>query len=150
MPPSTPTTGPLAYLGAATASIRRQTRRPALANRPYFDAVHAHLVALHFLLDRLTEDGDPSNPATGSHLTAARTRIWQATSHLHDAYHSAPHLDGTPAMRGDCLSEQVLEGPLFLTICQRHLVTTITVRRQTTPADLASPPLHGHTTYFNI
>ncbi|KPI02869.1 hypothetical protein OK074_5019 [Actinobacteria bacterium OK074] len=141
-------TGPLAYLAAATAGIRRQTRRPAVATRPGLDALHAHLTAVHLLLDQLTEAADPAHPAAIGHLTAARTRIWQATNSLHDALHTTPHLDGTPAAADECRPE--LEGPPFLTVCQRHLVTAITVRRKTTPADLASPPLHGHTTHCAV
>ncbi|UWM47674.1 DUF6238 family protein [Streptomyces carpaticus] len=139
------------YLQAATAGIRRQTQHTAngtgVPGRVEVDALHAHLVALHGLADQLVgRAADADAPATASDLSAARTRIWQATAHLHDAYHHAPHPGGQqPRIDESCPpnAEPPRELPL-LTTCQRHLATSTLVRRQTTPADLHSP-LHGHT-----
>ncbi|MGY4968346.1 DUF6238 family protein [Streptomyces nigrescens] len=150
---------PLAYLTAATAGIRHHTRTtapdtnnpslaPGPASRAHLDALHIHLTALHTLLDQLTATTRRRQPAEGGHLAAARTRLWQATEHVHDAFHTAPLVDGTATPGPErCQPEAVLDaGPPYLTICQRHLVTTIRVRRQTTPTDLKSP-LHGHATH---
>ncbi|WP_058042204.1 DUF6238 family protein [Streptomyces roseifaciens] len=143
---------PLAYLTAATAGIRHHARtttsppggRPA--TRGHVDALHAHLTALHTLLGRLTQQTRDERPAQSSHFAAARTRLWQAGEHLHDAFHQAPR---TPASGPDAPQDDTCEqdidptGPPFLTICLRHLRTSTVVRQETTPADLHSP-LHGH------
>ncbi|MEU7166622.1 DUF6238 family protein [Streptomyces morookaense] len=143
---------PLAYLTAATAGIRHHTRtttslpggRPA--TRGHVDALHAHLTALHALLGRLTEQTRDERPAQSGHFAAARTRLWQAGEHLHDAFHQAPHTpvsDSGAPQDETCEQDIAPTGPPFLTICLRHLRTSTVVRQQTTPADLHSP-LHGH------
>ncbi|WP_165983956.1 DUF6238 family protein [Streptomyces sp. YIM 98790] len=143
------------YLRAATTGVRRhtETRRPALppglarndaADRPHLDLVHAHLVALHALVDQLTEDTRPAWPAAGSHLSLARVRLWQATTAVHDAFHQL-RLHTSDTAGGSACPAPLPEGPPFTTICQRHLAATHTMRRTTTPVDLARP-VHGHTT----
>jgi hypothetical protein len=143
------------YLRAATAGIRHHTRglhppadrltasRPA--DRPHLDALHTHLTALHHLLDELADTTRLPYPASGQHLASARTRLWQATAHVHDAFHTLPLTDGTPAGTEGCQPDRLPDGPPVLTICRRHLAATHTVRRKTTPTDL-NTPLHGHTT----
>lgn len=153
MTPPSPLAGnePLAYLTAATAGIRHHTRtttsppggRPA--TRSHLDALHAHLTALHTLLGRLAEQSRGERPAQSSHFAAARTRLWQAGEHLHDAFHQAPRTPAPDpdAPQDDTCHQDVNAGPPFVTICLRHLRTSALVRQQTTPADLHSP-LHGH------
>ncbi|MEU2868695.1 DUF6238 family protein [Streptomyces olivoreticuli] len=137
---------PLAYLTAATTGIRHHTRttdaRPA--TRGHVDALHAHLTALHTLLGQLTKQCQRERPAQSRHFAAARTRLWQAGEHLHDAFHQAPSTRAhTPNGQDDTCRQDVDAGPPFVTICLRHLRTSALVRQQTTPADLHSP-LHGH------
>ncbi|WP_405889820.1 DUF6238 family protein [Streptomyces sp. NBC_00133] len=136
------------YLRAATAGLRHHTRSltasPRPADRVHLNTLHAHLTALHQLLDRLAETSRPPHPATGRHLAAAHTRLWQATAAVHDAFHTLP--PARDAAEQDCHPERLPEGPPVLTICQRHLTGSHAVRRKTTPADLNSP-LHGHTTH---
>ncbi|WP_414169094.1 DUF6238 family protein [Streptoverticillium reticulum] len=140
------------YLRAATAGIRHHTRTlatadtpaPAPADRLHLDVLHAHLTALHQLLDRLAEATRPPHPAAGRHLATAHARLWQATAAAHDAFHTLPP---TPHSTADteCRPERLPEGPPVLTICQRHLAAGHTIRRKTTPTDL-NTPLTGHTT----
>ncbi|MFD5320038.1 DUF6238 family protein [Streptomyces sp. NPDC127098] len=146
-----PPSEPAARLRAATADIRHHTRQTAThagpAGRRELDALHAHLAALHQLLDQLLARTLPETPAEAAHLQAARIRLWQAAAHTHDAFHTAPPtVTGQPPGE-DCPQRgtDVSVGAL-LTICQRHLASGATVRRQTTPADLHSP-LHGHASY---
>ncbi|MFE4664547.1 DUF6238 family protein [Streptomyces sp. NPDC056716] len=133
----------LPYLRAATAGLRHHSRtatgRPA--DRAHLDTLHAHLTALHRLLDQLAGQTRPPHPAAGRHLAAAHTRIWQATAALHDAFHTLPG-DTGPA---GCDPTRLPDGPPVLTICHRHLATGHAVRLKTTPAD--HTPLHGHTTH---
>lgn len=49
--------------------------------------LHAHLTALLQLLDRLADSTRPRHPAAGRHLATAHTRLWQATSEVHAAFH---------------------------------------------------------------
>ncbi|MEU2874100.1 DUF6238 family protein [Streptomyces olivoreticuli] len=134
------------YLRAATAGVRHHTRAlakavpAAAADRVHLDVLHAHLTALHRLLDQLTDTARPPHPAAGQHLAAAHTRLWQATAAVHDAFHTLPTGHGQ-----ECDPERLPEGPPVLTICQRHLASGHAIRRKTTPADL-NAPLHGHTT----
>lgn len=135
------------YLRAATSGIRHHARtltERAVADRAHLDVAHAHLTALHRLIDQLADTARPPHPAAGRHLATAHTRLWQATTAVHDAFHTLP---ATPAAAGDgqCHPERLPEGPPVLTICQRHLAATHAVRRKTTPHDLKAP-LHGHTT----
>lgn len=151
-PPSTAVSDSHPYLRAATAGIRHHTRtlkptggRPTAsrpADRGHLDALHTHLTTLHQLLDQLAETTRPPYPAAGRHLATARTCVWQATSAVHDAFHTLPLPDGSPNTAG-CRPDQLLEGPPVLTICQRHLAATHTARRTTTPTDLKAA-LHGH------
>ncbi|MGW2404063.1 DUF6238 family protein [Streptomyces sp. NPDC001739] len=156
-PTNCSTAEPLAYLRAATAGLRHHARTtapeasssplPDPASRAQLDALHIHLTTLLALLDQLAVTTRRHQPGEGGHLAAARTRVWQATEHLHDAFHAAPPTTGTAPGSERCRPDKTLEsGPPYLTICQRHLVTTIQVRRQTTPAELHSP-LHGHATH---
>ncbi|KND28617.1 MULTISPECIES: DUF6238 family protein [Streptomyces] len=136
------------YLRAATAGLRHHTRAHAAsvtpADRLHLDTLHAHLTAAHHLLDQLTDTTRPPHPAAGRHLAAAHLRLWQATAAVHDAFHAVPAEDeGTAAE--ECQPERLPDGPLVLTICQRHLAASHAIRRKATPTDL-NAPLHGHTT----
>ncbi|MGW6742827.1 DUF6238 family protein [Streptomyces sp. NPDC055025] len=141
------------YLRAASAGIRHHTRThatkntgtpPAPADRLHLDVLHTHLTTLHQLLDQLSEAARPPHPAAGRYLATAHTRLWQAATAVHDAFHLLPAAEhqGDDA---ECHPERLPEGPPVLTICQRHLASGHAIRRKTTPADL-SAPLHGHTT----
>ncbi|MFK4222220.1 DUF6238 family protein [Streptomyces sp. NPDC019890] len=140
------------YLRAATAGVRHHTRSlnpaatstPRPANRVHLDVLHAHLTALHELLDQLAETTQPPHPAAGRHLAAAHTRLWQATAEVHDAFHALPSAHEAEA---ECHPERLPEGPPVLTICQRHLAGSHAIRRKTTPTDL-NTPLPGHTTTY--
>ncbi|MFD3522267.1 DUF6238 family protein [Streptomyces sp. NPDC058653] len=131
------------YLRAATSGIRHHTRAQERAvpsqpvGRAHLDVLHAHLTALHRLLNQLAETTRPPHPAAGRQLATAHTRLWQATTAVHDAFHLLPH-------NTECHPERLPEGPPVLTICQRHLAAGHTIRRKITPADL-NTPLHGHT-----
>jgi hypothetical protein len=122
----------LPYLRAATTGLRHHragTDRPA--DRTHLDTLHAHLTALHQLLDQLAEKTRPPHPSAGRHLATAHTRIWQAGSAVHDAFHTLPsNTSGT-----SCDPQRLPEGPPFVTICHRHLATGHAVRRKTTPAN---------------
>ncbi|KOT79112.1 hypothetical protein ADK70_31870 [Streptomyces rimosus subsp. pseudoverticillatus] len=133
------------FLRAASAGLRHHARTQAQAgptDRLQADLLHAHLTALHQLLDQLAETTRQPHPAAGRHLATARTRLWQASDAVHDAFHLLPPSSGTDA---HCRPEHLSTGPPVLTICQRHLASGHAVRRKTTPADLHAP-LHGHTT----
>ncbi|MFD4257654.1 DUF6238 family protein [Streptomyces sp. NPDC058534] len=138
------------YLRAASAGIRHhartlapRTQHPTSAtDRAHLDVLHAHLTALHQLLDLLAETARPPHPAAGRQLATAHTRLWQATAAVHDAFHLLPVADATGT---ECHPERLPEGPPVLTICQRHLAAGHVVRRKTTPADFNSPP-SGRTT----
>lgn len=132
------------YLRAASAGIRHHARslapsggdRPGPGDRPHLDVLHAHLTALLQLLDRLTDHTQPPHPAAGRHLATAHTRLWQATSEVHAAFHLLPGVPQADAETSDCHPERLPEGPSVLTICQRHLAAGHVVRRKTTPSDL--------------
>ncbi|MCC2276216.1 DUF6238 family protein [Streptomyces sp. ET3-23] len=137
------------YLRAATAGIRHHARSlgataPGPADRVQLDVLHAHLTALHQLLDHLAEVTRPPHPAAGRHLATAHARLWQTTAAVHDTFHLLPP---TPNGGADteCRPDRLPEGPPVLTICQRHLAGGHAIRRKTTPADL-NTPLHGRTT----
>ncbi|MGW1974194.1 DUF6238 family protein [Streptomyces sp. NPDC001889] len=138
------------YLRASTAGLRHHSRAlnaerptaPRAADRAHLDTLHAHLTALHKLLDQCAEQIRPPHPTAGRHLAAAHTRIWQATAEVHDAFHTLPNTPGTTG--SDCDPKGLPLGPPVLTICQRHLAAGHAIRRKTTPADLT--PLHGHPT----
>ncbi|WP_043267096.1 DUF6238 family protein [Streptomyces sp. CT34] len=141
------------YLRAASAGIHHHTRsltgaaqtapRQA-ADRVHLDTLHAHLTALHQLLDHLATTTRPPHPAAGRQLATAHTRLWQSAAAVHEAFHLLP--SGTEAATDtQCHPERLPEGPPVLTICQRHLCAGHAIRRKTTPSDL-NTPLHGHTT----
>lgn len=129
------------YLRAATAGLRHHTRSlasrpsgspPSAADRVHLDVLHAHVTALHRMLDQLSETVRPPHPASGRHLTDAHTRLWQAASEIHAAFHllPSPRDDGR-----ECRPERPPEGPPMLTVCQRHVAASHAIRRKTTPAD---------------
>ncbi|MET8127441.1 DUF6238 family protein [Streptomyces sp. NPDC005231] len=132
------------YLRAASAGVRHHTRPlapsamnpPRPGDRPHLDVLHAHLAALLQLLDRLADSTRPPHPAAGRHLATAHTRLWQATSEVHAAFHLLPSTTVAVAEASNCHPEQLPEGPPVLTICQRHLSAGHVVRRKTTPTDL--------------
>ncbi|MEU6964285.1 DUF6238 family protein [Streptomyces chrestomyceticus] len=134
------------YLRAATAGIRHHAHTldravpPQPVDRVHLDALHAHLTALHRLLDQLAEASRPEHPGAGRHLATAHTRLWQASAEAHAAFHLLP---SAAAASTECRPEHLPEGPPVLTICQRHLAAGHSVRRKTTPTDLNRAP---HTT----
>ncbi|MCX4858188.1 DUF6238 family protein [Streptomyces canus] len=112
---------------------------PLVTTRAELDALHAHLVSLHGLLDAHAVRTGQLVPIEGDQLSAARTRIWQAVDHVHAAYHAAPrHGSGEVPDREACQAGLPEDAP-ELTICQRHQRTAHLVRRRTTPADLHAP-----------
>ncbi|MET8561287.1 DUF6238 family protein [Streptomyces flaveolus] len=131
------------YLRAASAGVRHHTRAlasssatpPLPADRLHLDVLHAHLTALHQFLDRLAVTTRPPHPAAGRHLASAHTRLWQATSEVHAAFHLLPSTTVADAEASACHPEQLPEGPPVLTICQRHLAAGHVIRRKTTPTD---------------
>lgn len=132
------------YLRAASAGIRHHARAlapsdtdpPEPADRAHLDVLHAHLAALLQLLDRLADTARPPHPAAGRHLATAHTRLWQATSEVHAAFHLLPGAPGEGVETAACEPARLPEGPPVLTICQRHLAAGHVVRRKTTPTDL--------------
>ncbi|MDW4911449.1 DUF6238 family protein, partial [Streptomyces sp. ADMS] len=103
------------------------------------DALHAHLVSLHGLLDAHAARTGQLVPIEGDQLRAARTRIWQAADHVHAAYHAAPRPGSGEVPDRETCRAGLPEGAPELTICQRHQLTAHLVRRHTTPADLHAP-----------
>ncbi|MFE6548280.1 DUF6238 family protein [Streptomyces sp. NPDC057746] len=132
------------YLRAASAGVRHHTRSlassdaipPRRADRLHLDVLHAHLTALLQLLDRLAETTRPPHPAAGRHLASAHTRLWQATSEVHSAFHLLPANTAAEGETSACHPEGLPEGPPVLTICQRHLAAGHVVRLKTTHTDL--------------
>ncbi|MFJ4338626.1 DUF6238 family protein [Streptomyces sp. NPDC088915] len=128
------------YLRAATAGLRHHTRaqsaidEPTASNRVHLDALHAHLTALHRLMDQAADQTRPERPAAGRHLATAHARLWQAADSVHAAFHLVPAATDDEK----CQPDRLPEGPPFLTICQRHLAAVHAIRRKTTAADLAS------------
>ncbi|MCK7626180.1 DUF6238 family protein [Streptomyces sp. RS10V-4] len=105
------------------------------ASRIELDALHAHLTSLYGLIDAHTTLTAPVAKAEGDHLRACRVRLWQATEHLHAAYHAAPR----PASSPEARRARLPEGAPDLTVCRRHLTTAARVRRSHTPTDLRDP-----------
>ncbi|MEH0442078.1 DUF6238 family protein [Streptomyces scabiei] len=132
------------YLRAASAGVRHHTRAlapsdanpPRSADRLHLDVLHAHLTAVHQLLDRLAENTRRAHPAAGRRLATAHTRLWQATSEVHSAFHLLPTHTDAEAETSACHPERLPEGPPVLTICQRQLAAGHSIRRKTTPTDL--------------
>jgi len=112
---------------------------PLVTTRAELDALHAHLVSLHGLLDAHTARTGQLVAIEGEQLRAARTRIWQAADHLHAAYHAAPRPDGGEVPELEACQAGLPEGAPELTVCQRHQRTARLVRRCTTPTDLHTP-----------
>ncbi|WP_148588775.1 DUF6238 family protein [Streptomyces sp. WAC01526] len=112
---------------------------PMAAHRTELDALHAHLTALYGLLDAHTARTTPVAEAEGDHLRACRIRLWQAAEHLHDAFHSAPRPGTGRLPTREACRARLPEGAPELTICQRHMATSVQVRRAHTPADLRDP-----------
>ena len=112
---------------------------PLVTSRAELDALHAHLVSLHGLLDAHAARTGQLVPIEGDQLRAARTRIWQAADHIHAAYHAAPRPDSGEVPDREACQAGLPEGAPELTICQRHQRTAHLVRRRTTPADLHIP-----------
>ncbi|MFD9403051.1 DUF6238 family protein [Streptomyces sp. NPDC060011] len=112
---------------------------PLVTSRAELDALHAHLVSLHGLLDAHAAGTGQLVPIEGDQLRAARTRIWQAADHVHAAYHAAPRPDSGEVADREMRQAGLPEGAPELTICQRHQRTAYLVRRRTTPADLHAP-----------
>ncbi|MFJ4800834.1 DUF6238 family protein [Streptomyces murinus] len=144
-PPHSSTADSHPYLRAATAGVRHHARAlsrttpPPQADRTHLDTLHAHLAELHNLLDQLADRTRPALPGAGRHLAEARTRLWQAATDIHAAFHLLP---APAADSAQCRPDRLPEGPPFLTICQRHLAAGHLVRRKTTPTDIRAP----HTT----
>ncbi|OCC11549.1 DUF6238 family protein [Streptomyces sp. PTY087I2] len=112
---------------------------PLVTSRAELDALHAHLVSVHGLLDAHAMRVGQLVPAEGDQLQAARTRLWQAADHVHAAYHAAPRTDSGEVPETDACRPHLPEGAPELTICQRHQRTAHLVRRRTTSADLHAP-----------
>ncbi|MFF4835245.1 DUF6238 family protein [Streptomyces sp. NPDC001315] len=112
---------------------------PLVTTRAELDALHAHLVSLHGLLDAHAARTGRLVPIEGDPLRAARTRIWQAANHVHTAYHAAPRPDSGEVPDREACQAGLPEGAPELTICQRHQRTAHLVRRRTTRADLHTP-----------
>ncbi|MFB6554734.1 DUF6238 family protein [Streptomyces sp. NPDC056405] len=132
------------YLRAASAGVRHHTRALSppdatssrATDRQHLDVLHAHLAAVLHLLDLLAESTRPPHPAAGRLLATAHTRLWQATSDVHNAFHLLPADTAADAETSACRPDRLPEGPPMLTICQRHLAAGHVVRRKTTPSDL--------------
>ncbi|MFD9814904.1 DUF6238 family protein [Streptomyces sp. NPDC059080] len=112
---------------------------PLVTTRAELDALHAHLIALHDVLDAHVTRTGQLIPAEGNQLRTARTRIWQAADHVHAAYHAAPRPDSCELPAPEMCQAGLPEGAPELTICQRHQRAVHLVRRRTTPADLHAP-----------
>ncbi|MFF1280653.1 DUF6238 family protein [Streptomyces sp. NPDC058299] len=136
--PSEPDAHP--YLRAATAGVRHHARalNPAASpDRGHLDTLHAHLTELHRLIDQLAEVARPPHPAASRHLATAHTRLWQATTEIHAAFHLLPgNAAQSDTETSACHPERLPEGSPVLTICQRHLAAGHSIRRKTTPTDL--------------
>ena len=135
----------LLHVATAALDVHHHTALPEPAeavDRVELDALHAHTTALYELLDTHTGATRGANPVGADHLHAARTRLWQAAEHLHDAFHTAPRPDGTAPTPEQCAARHP-EGAPRLSICRRHLATAVRVRRSTTPADLRAAAFTG-------
>ncbi|MGA4856874.1 DUF6238 family protein [Streptomyces koyangensis] len=112
---------------------------PLVTTRDELDALHAHLVSLHELLDAHTARTGRLVPAEAEQLHNARTRVWHAAEHLHTAYHAAPRPGSGEVPDPEECRAGLPEGAPGLTICQRHQRAAHLVRRRNTPSDLHTP-----------
>ncbi|MEU6172715.1 DUF6238 family protein [Streptantibioticus parmotrematis] len=112
---------------------------PLVTARAELDALHAHLVAVHELLDAHASRTARLLAVEADQLGAARTRVWQAADHVHGAYHVAPRPGTGEVSEQEACHSGLPEGAPELTICQRHQRAARLVRRRTTPADLHAP-----------
>ena len=129
-------------LATAALDLHRLLNLPdgsAATDRAELDALHAHLISLHQLLDAHAVRTSSVAAAEGDHLRAVRTRLWQAAEHLHAAFHAAPRPTAGRPSAPEAHRTGPPEGPPRLAVCRRHLRTALRVRRQTTPADLYDP-----------
>lgn len=142
MPATTATAQDFVPYATAALDFHRALNIPAgplVASRTELDSLHAHLVALHGLLDAHAQRTSPLLPGEGDHLKATRTRLWQAADHLHAAYHCAPRPGSGEIPPPEAFRARLPEGAPELSICRRHQEATQLVRHRTTPADLHSP-----------
>lgn len=109
------------------------------ASRSELDALHAHLVALHGLLDALAAYPSAVTRPQGDALRLAGVRVWQAADRIHAAYHVTPRqepgessTDKPPAVRPPGTAREP-------TICHRHRRATCLARLRSTPAELRAP-----------
>jgi hypothetical protein len=143
--PHTPTPSPRQdFVPFATAAVdfHRALNLPAAplaASRAELDSLHEHLLAVYELLDAHTVRTAALAPVEGDHLHAACTRVWQAATDVHAAYHAAPHPGTGTLPAPDACRAGLPEGAPELTVCQRHQAAAHLVRRRTTPADLHTP-----------
>lgn len=145
MPPLSSADPAYPYLRAATNGLRHHTAAvtagaplaPRPVDRVHLDTLHTHLTGLHQLLDQLAATTRPAHPTAGRHLGTAHTRLWQAATEIHSAFHLLP-----TSGAGECDPDRLPDGPQILTICQRHLAAGHSIRRKTTPTDLR-PPVTG-------
>ncbi|MFI0722630.1 DUF6238 family protein [Streptomyces sp. NPDC021224] len=112
---------------------------PLAAARAELDTLHEHLVAVYELLDAHTVRTGAVAPVESGFLSTARTRIWQAATDVHAAYHAAPRPDSGGISDREACRAGLPEGAPELTICHRHQLAARLVRRRSTPADLYAP-----------
>lgn len=136
---SSPTAQDFVPFATAALDFHRALNVPAgplITLRAELDVLHAHLVAVHDLLDAHAHRTGRLVVVEADQLRAARTRIWQAADHVHAAYHAAPRLGSGEIPEREACRPGLPEGAPELTICQRHQRAAHLVRRRTTPADL--------------
>ncbi|GJF32655.1 hypothetical protein KNE206_53550 [Kitasatospora sp. NE20-6] len=126
-------------IGFATAALACHRDTDLGSDQPLtrdeLDTLHEHAVALQTLLDHATVRTRVHTPSAGDELHHARVRLWQATEHLHAAYHAAPRDSGRQPTREACALRHP-DGVPGLTICRRHRNASARVRQFTTPTDL--------------
>ncbi|WP_371787865.1 DUF6238 family protein [Streptomyces griseoaurantiacus] len=109
-------------LATAALDLHRALTVPdgsLVADAIELDNLHAHAVALLFLLDSHAESAGPVRELAAP-LRAARIRAWQLAERLHHAAHATPYPPATGRR----------------SLCQRHQAAVRLIRRRTTPADL--------------
>lgn len=112
-----------------------------VTDRAELDALHAHLVAIHRIVDAHSSRARASTAPEGDHLRTARAHLWQATEQMHLAFHHAPRAEReTPRTpEHDACHRRLPEGAPALSICRRHITALARVRAHSTPADLRMP-----------